>query len=297
MRNSESLPCPEEQERLINEYEKRFGLGSLVSESFKSIPEDDNSGWKNRPAQKATSKIFLNSVWGKHCERVNLPKLEIINEENGERMRDLYQNFSSNKLKLLGLEVISNDRVQLKYESDLEKPDLHKGYLPAGLFVPAYGRLVLYEELVKLDKRVLMHDTDSIIYIHDPELYNPKENDILGCWKRESIDVKNGGIREFVGLAPKSYALRCANGTEILKVKGVSIKLSHRDILNFNSLKDLVFENKEVIKIPQFNFVQGLGKEMKTNYFLKEIKFHKGKGKGDYNKEEKIIYPYCYKKD
>ena len=40
-------------------------------------------------------------------------------------------------------------------------------------FVTAQVRLKLYSVLLPLDKRVLYFDTDSVIYIHRPELWNP----------------------------------------------------------------------------------------------------------------------------
>jgi hypothetical protein len=288
IKNSSKQPSIKEQERLIYFYEKEFQMGELIKESFMG------EGWDKRSAKKLSAKIDINSIWGKHCERINLLVVELIKETDKNKMRELYQNFSNSKLQLINLDIISKDKLQVKFKNDDIKPDLHRSYLPAGLFVPAYGRLVLYEQLEKLDKRVLMHDTDSIIYVYDPELYNPIENDILGSWLREDIDKNNDGIIEYVGLGPKSYGLKCLNGETQFKCKGVSMSLANTKIFNFNTLKDLVLENIKSVEIPQFNFIQGLGKEMKTYNFLKEIKFHKGKGKGIYIEEEKRIYPYGY---
>ena len=73
----------------------------------------------------------------------------------------------------------------------------------------------------KLGDRVLMNDTDSIVYIYDPELYNIPEGGLLGDWEVEDIDSKNGGIREFVGMGPKTYAIKCENGFTLTKAKGI----------------------------------------------------------------------------
>jgi len=40
-------------------------------------------------------------------------------------------------------------------------------------FTTSYARLKLIEEMELVEQRVLYHDTDSIIYIHQPQLYNP----------------------------------------------------------------------------------------------------------------------------
>ena len=69
-------------------------------------------------------------------------------------------------------------------------------------FVTAQAILKLYEILEKLNERVLYFDTDSIIYEHKIELWNPTIGDRLGEWTDE---VHNGGIVKFVGMGPKNY--------------------------------------------------------------------------------------------
>jgi hypothetical protein len=96
----------------------------------------------------------------------------------------------------------------------------HNLYLPAGLFVPAYGRLMLYDALDILQERVLYHDTDSVIYIYDPACENLPFDDIWGSWDEEKVS-KNGNITAFVGLGPKSYALKTKNGKDVIKLKGL----------------------------------------------------------------------------
>jgi hypothetical protein len=61
-----------------------------------------------------------------------------------------------------------------------------------------------------------MCDTDSIIYIYDPTQYNVPEGSMLGDWEEEDCSVT--GIEEFVGWGPKTYALKLADGSEIVKV-------------------------------------------------------------------------------
>ena len=59
----------------------------------------------------------------------------------------------------------------------------------------AYGRLQLWREVHKLGKRVLYFDTDSIIYIRDPDGYNIPQGHLLDEWEREKIDIQNEGIK------------------------------------------------------------------------------------------------------
>lgn len=55
----------------------------------------------------------------------------------------------------------------------------------------------------KLGDRVLYHDTDSIIYEYNRNLYNIPEGRYLGEWECET-----GGnpIIKFTSIGPKSYA-------------------------------------------------------------------------------------------
>lgn len=42
-----------------------------------------------------------------------------------------------------------------------------------------------WEQLNRLGDRVLMNDTDSIIYVFDPKEYNIPEGSMLGDWEIE----------------------------------------------------------------------------------------------------------------
>ena len=60
-----------------------------------------------------------------------------------------------------------------------------------------------YGVLEKLNERVLYIDTDSIIYIHKPDLWNPTIiNNRLGEWTDEEPNAK---ITKCVGMGPKNY--------------------------------------------------------------------------------------------
>jgi hypothetical protein len=116
-----------------------------------------------------------------------------------------------------------------------------------GAFVTCYGRLKLYEELVKLQNRVLYFDTDSIIFTHIPGQYLPKIGDFLGEFTNEL--EKDTYITEFSSCGPKSYSYLLNNNKTKCTVKGFT--LSHLTSLkiNFESIKDIVC-NDQKKKIP-----------------------------------------------
>ena len=188
-------------------------------------------------------------------------------------------------------------------------PNLHGGYLPAALFVPAYGRLQLWRELNKLGKRVLMNDTDSIIYVYDPEKYNIPQGSLLGEWEVEDIDTDHGGIDSFVGLGPKTYGISCKDGFEMVKAKGVSLNLATSKIVNFNSMKEIAesylgrcFEEyggsfvalyPKKLRVPQKTFDWNITDGMSTRLLMKDLKFDEDIVKG-FLDGEGYLYPFGY---
>ncbi len=75
-----------------------------------------------------------------------------------------------------------------------------------GSFVTCYGRMRLYEELLKIDDRVLYFDTDSIIFISNENHNEPRLADYLGKFTNEIIG--DNYIEEFVSAGPKKLWLQ-----------------------------------------------------------------------------------------
>lgn len=293
MANSEGVPSIENQDRLVDGYEKAFGMGEAVRESFPR--------WGKNNARKQTAKIQLNSGWGKHAERPIMPEVKIMDTQSCEDVYTLFQNISFNNYQLLDTMSLGESKTFYKYrvEGGEVDPNLHKAYLPAAIFVPAYGRLMLWTQLHKLGKRVLMHDTDSIIYLYDPDDYNIPCGDVWGEWDVEKIDSANGGIRTFFGLCPKSYGIKTANGKSMIKLKGLSLKHSTRDIINFEVLEDLLKEYLDTgiaptpVKVPQMSFTYRIGHTMTTRYFLKDAAFKPECLKGVLDRDG-VLFPFGF---
>lgn len=293
MENSGAAPASLlEREKIITDYEDAFGCGEAVRSSMPN--------WAKNPAKRQTFKIGLNSGWGKHAQRVNMPDLKIIGEKEFEAQDAIMRNISEQRIKCLSYERIGGKIVtRTTRNGKTAKPNYHGEYLPVGVFVPAYGRLVLYEQLEKLGDRVLYHDTDSIIYRYDPDLpFNVKTGTVLGQWDEEDFGPKNGGIREFVATGPKSYGLKADNGVSYIKVKGLSLKNSHKGLLNFDVMKRMVLgfvednDTSMYVAIPQFTFSWGLSDRtpMITRPMNKIFAFNTGDLKGVL--VGKTLFPY-----
>lgn len=281
MVNSSNLPSPEDQERLKQDYDEQFDMGEELQKTF------DQDRWKKNPAKKKTFKIMLNSGWGKHAQRPIMTEASVCHINNDQStVHRLFENFSKNNLNFQSVDYMG-DYALYRYKKDERLPgDYHDGYIPAALFVPAYGRLHLWEQLNKLGKRVLMNDTDSIVYLYDPEQYNIPEGDVWGQWEVEDVDKLNGGIRTFVGIGPKTYAIKCENGETLVKAKGLSLKRSTENLVNFDTMEQLVLEflnenRTSKIRVPQMTFSYRFGRGMQTNYMLKDLAFNADDVKGE----------------
>lgn len=272
MINSSNTPDDEYKEYLIKEYEKRFEMGDMIRESF------EKNLWGKNPAKKKTFKIMLNSGWGKHAQRPIMPQSIVIDfSTNSEKAVEAFKNMCEGNTEFRSLHIIGERTLYTVLNNGEEvKPQFHKTYLPAALFVPAYGRLQLWEQLNKLGKRVLMNDTDSIIYVYKPDEYNIPQGDIWGEWEVEDLDSKNGGIVEFVGLAPKTYALKTFNDKTLVKAKGLSLKLAHQKLVNFNVFRELVKEyldndDIKIVAVPQAGFRHNHGEGIRNYKTLKKL--------------------------
>lgn len=294
MVNSGPLPSEEDQKRLKRQYDEAFGMGDDLQKTF------DENRWTKNPAKKKTFKIMLNSGWGKHAQRLNLTSQKIIHRiHDHEQKLVLFENFSKNVLQLKNIVPLSATQDLYHIENGTMEADYHSTYLPAGLFVPAYGRLHLWEQLNKLGKRVLMNDTDSIVYVYDPTQYNIPEGDVWGEWEVEDVDRKNGGIREFVGIGPKTYSIKCENGETQTKCKGLSLKRGTDPLVNHETMKALVVQDGKLqiqdkkIHVPQQTFVYKVGQGIRTHKMLKILSFNPNDLKGELD-EEGYLYPFGF---
>jgi hypothetical protein len=225
-------------------------------------------------------------------------KTHVVEDCDDETINQLFTDRSTGRTEFAQILSLPNGRVMMttKLNNDKARTNFHDSYLPAGAFVPMYGRLMLHEQLAKLGDRVLYHDTDSIIYVYDPLLYNIPQGDVWGDWSVEKIaSPKHGGIRSFVGVGPKSYGLRTFDGTESIKFKGVSLRHAHRDMLNFDVMVAMV-EKNTVAHLPQMRFDFVRHQEMQTQYFVKDCQFQPGMLKGFLGNEWRM-YPFGYCKN
>lgn len=136
----------------------------------------DPSQIEKNHVKRTIAKLFLNCLWGKFAQRIQLPKSRYLTEE--EELQKLLQDCS---LEVKGIELLKNsedpnlDMILVNYQEILEfLEECLFGNVVLACFTTAHARLHLYESLEQLGEHVLYFDTDSIIYQHEEGKFNPE---------------------------------------------------------------------------------------------------------------------------
>jgi hypothetical protein len=189
------------------------------------------------------------SLWGKFAQRVGGTEVRYARTP-----AQFHQLLADPKLDTLDFTHVSEelDRVVVRPKPEFAKAPA-TNCLPIAIFVTSYARLHLYsymEEVLKLPGAILLYcDTDSIYYVIKRGSRRVQEGDALGQMKREMTDRI---IVEFVCGGPKNYGTRhiCrqTNGDERAQLKIRSFRLSYntQQLLNFDSMRDLVLQNYNI---------------------------------------------------
>ena len=227
---------------------------------------------EKNPPLRALAKLMLNSFWGRWGMRESLDQTTICRTP-----KEFFEIIDNKTYNVTDFHIINDETVSVIYS--------HKdSYTPANptisvvlaSFTTAYARLLLLDYLEQLDRRVLYHDTDSIIYTANPQ--RPDLDLPLGNFLGDLTDEIDSGrqITHFVSTGPKSYAYRLDDESEICKIRGFSLTYQASRLLNFTTMKDMIKNNN---KVP----LQGDPSKLKTIYTVK-------KGKINRSKNDFVIY-------
>jgi len=299
MKNAGKVP-DEDQARMKNTFMAKY-----------KIDLGDMNQYSKNPVLKKIAKGPVTAAWGKHAESVDHTKNIMFSKTTTEGLYfcdEILLNKSTLKtVKSIGKSILFN----FTENRTMKRPELHKTYLPAAVFVTAYGRIKLWKQLVKIDPRgtprkdlrVIMYDTDSIVYQCFETECSPsthiEEGDCLGDWETEDIEKEHGGIIQFRAIAPKSYAIVCGDGHQNMKLKGAVLKYAHKKLMSPDIMRQLVESKRpgntpEIIELPQmsFDYCLGVGPEaMTSRYFRKKIQFSESHVKGTFSWDDYRGYP------
>jgi hypothetical protein len=269
---------------------RQLGMEDIVLHSLR------HDEWGDFPAKKFVAKIALNCGWGKHAQRPIMQETVLFDPSYSETLRTLFMNHDQGNIKMKSVQL-RQDSLGIATFNTLGKTSrqFHHLYLPAACMVPSYGRMMFLRKVMELkdpERQLLMHDTDSMMYyqqVGDPEL---ETGTILAEWEEEKVSKE--GIIGYVSIGPKSYAIITRTGREITKMKGVSIRQAHDELLNYEKMKSLVMDPSTTILMPQFSFVGT--DQISTFNHLKQVRFNtdevKGVLKPSANGQGHTIYPF-----
>lgn len=201
------------------------------------------------PGLRAVSKLAINCLWGRFGMRNNLPTTQLIRDRES-----LLAIVSDERFEVTNILPIDDDSLYVSYIQSAHCVDV----LPTTNVVIAaqttcLARLTLLDYLEKFGSRVIYCDTDSVFYIDtgDPDEFSPTLGSCLGQMTSELSDFgPNGYIDEFVAAADKFYAYQVVDSQgqkhKHCKVKGITLNSSTCAKLNFESIRDLVFNESPI---------------------------------------------------
>jgi hypothetical protein len=239
-------PCgvinEDQKDKYINDYFKKEGISLDKNRIMK------NSG------KRQVAKLKANSQWGFLAMKTNKVQHKIITEP--------YQWFQMimNRQYVIHQATISEEDkfIHVRYTINDE---MHTGGISTNVvvasFVTAYARLKLLSEMHKLDKRVLYCDTDSIFFTQKPGEYTPDLGDYLGEFTNELDPSEGNYISEFFSAGPKNYCYKTDKGMTHTTVKGFTLNFIGSETVNFDSIKQIVTEDKSrVLNVEQNLFIR-----------------------------------------
>ena len=87
-----------------------------------------------------------------------------------EDPKKFFDHLTSDEITVLDANLVSDEILEIRYEhgDNFVQPHPNTNVVIAA-FTTAYARLQLFDELDMLQERVLYYDTDSMIYLSQPE--------------------------------------------------------------------------------------------------------------------------------
>ena len=202
---------------------------------------------KKNPGLRSLAKLCLNSFWGKFGQRSGMKQTEFIPESQAHKFFDL---LSDPRKRVVDFNIASHSILYVQWEhvTDVE-PESDITNIFIATFTTCWARLKLYSALSLLKQSVLYHDTDSVIFVCPSGEQPLLLGDFLGDWTSE-LDPEEH-ITEFISAGPKNYAYRTNKGAETCKVKGFSLNYTNSQLINFEAIKEIVFDKVVNISIVQ----------------------------------------------
>jgi hypothetical protein len=246
-----NLHTEEQQNEYIQNYAEKEG----VALNKKNIQKN--------PGLRSLAKLCLNSFYGKFGQRPNMKKCQFITDYS-----TFVQIMTDYSKTVCDFHVLPKNMMLVEYCNSVEFQDVDvKTNVIIAAFCTCWARLKLWGVMHQLNRRVIYHDTDSIIYSLQPHEYSLPTGEYLGqlsdeltCDKLNCNKSCAGGhyMVEFVSCGPKNYAYRLNSGQIICKVRGFCLNFQASKTINFDSMKQVLIAWKNKISPPELMTVKGM---------------------------------------
>uniref|UniRef100_A0A7E4VQI1 DNA-directed DNA polymerase n=1 Tax=Panagrellus redivivus TaxID=6233 RepID=A0A7E4VQI1_PANRE len=226
-----ALTTAEEKRQCVEECERETGI------------RIDADAVVDNPGKRYCAKIMLNSLWGKLCQRNDLP--QVIFTHNPDEFNAI---MFDKRYEVTDFCHVSEklDRICVRYKKGLA-PETPYTSLAVACHVTAYGRMKLYDVMASVPGRLLYCDTDSIYYVED-QMDAPLETGRhLGAL---SVEYEGRCITKFVAGGPKNYGIRhtAMDGSDelaVLKVRGFQVNYKASKILVFDEVERAIIQQAQ----------------------------------------------------
>uniref|UniRef100_A0A914NER9 DNA-directed DNA polymerase n=1 Tax=Meloidogyne incognita TaxID=6306 RepID=A0A914NER9_MELIC len=219
----------------------------LEFERSEGIALDPDRIEKN-PGLRMIAKLLANSLWGKLAQRVCGTEVRYATTP-----AEFHQLFEDPTTEMLDFDHVSEhlDRCVVRKKAEFAKAP-NTNCIPVAAFVTSYARLHLYDYMKKVHQIgacLLYCDTDSLIYVGKVGGPRVPEGESLGKMKRE---IPSRRILEFVAGGPKNYGYRHVDTNTgmderaELKIRSFPLSYATHQLLNFDSMKNLVIDQFNV---------------------------------------------------
>ena len=194
-------------------------------------------------------KIRLNGLYGKMAEKSEKNRFTLL--------FDLEQDITEKELSTIDIIEIPNNKVLYLKKETFESKYLKTNIIIA-MFITSISRLIMYEFLLKADKKLYYTDTDSIVC---NESIKYEYNSELGGIKKEFTFSK------FQAFAPKEYSFELKNKVSY-KMKGFG-NSEQKNAVQYKSIENFK-ENylNTKIKHRQIGFLESFIRKKALNTFL-----------------------------
>ena len=209
---------------------------------------------EKNPGLRTLGKLLANSFWGKFGEKTLRSKPIFIYNYG-----DLISIISDPTKKVSALLPLGENclQVTLKDVEDSEE-SLPTSSLIHAAFTTCLGRIQLYKLLDVVKERAAYHDTDSVAWLSRPGLPDLPLGTHLGDLTDQVADDHGPGsfIIELAAGGPKNYGYVVAVGGDlnnlrtVIKVRGISINMSCKELVTYPNLKALVMGEMNPLNIP-----------------------------------------------